>query len=105
MLALFKAPVTFTPTATCILPAGEYNFIVLGSATITSLPVPAANVGTIVRFRGGASAGVVFTNTDGATTPGQMDLGGSNITLGAGDYLELELIANGTWLRIYSTNN
>lgn len=105
MLALFKAPVTFTPTATCILPAGEYNFIVLGSATITTIPIHAANVGTIVRFRGGASALVVFTNDDAATAVGAMDLGGSNITLEEKDVLELELIADGSWIRIKHIDN
>ncbi len=47
----------------------------------------------------------VFTNTDGASVEGEMDLGGSDVTLGATDVLALLLRPDGTWVRIFTTDN
>lgn len=81
-------------------------FVISGSDTITSL-LGAGGVlpGRIVTFIGAASAAVVFTNTNDPTTSGQMDLGGSNVTLGAQDVLTLVRLDNGTWLRVSASDN
>lgn len=46
-----------------------------------------------------------FTNTDGASVAGQMDLGGSDVTLDAADVLVLLLRSDGTWLKLRYTDN
>src|SRR5688572_5590348 len=48
---------------------------------------------------------VTFTNTSNAAVPGEMDLGGSDVTLDPSDVLVLLLRADGTWLRLRNTDN
>lgn len=83
------------------------SFEITGSATVTSLTLPSGIVqgGRIVVFYGGESAAVVFTNTNDTTTAGQMDLGGANITISDQDVLVLMMKNNGTWIRVFNTNN
>lgn len=99
---------TLASAATWQLP-GEIigPFEITGSATVTSLTLPSGIVqgGRIVTFYGGASAAVVFTNTNDTTTAGQMDLGGANITIADQDVLMLMMKNNGTWIRVFNTNN
>lgn len=105
MKAPNKPPVTVASAATLNLPAGG-KFSVTGSTTVTSLgPTHSSLVGRRITLIGGASASVPFTNTDNASTAGQMELGGNDITLGQDDFLILELTSSLTWRRVSSTDN
>lgn len=96
---------TIASATTTVVPDEQADFIISGSATITSLQAALATRGRRVTFIGASGAAVVFTNSDDTTTANQMDLGGSDITLGANDVLELKLMAGGYWIRLYNTNN
>lgn len=96
---------TIVSATTVDLPGDVCNCLISGSATITTLNPPAILPGMTVIFEAVAGAAPVFTNTDDTTTPGQMDLGGSNITLSASDVLALKLRSDGSWVRLWSTNN
>jgi hypothetical protein len=100
-----KKPAAIASAATLHLPVGQSKFEISGSVTITSMPVTPSRIGQQVQFIGAASAGAVFSKTNDPTTPGQMDLGGSNITLGQQDVLILEAKPDYTWVRITSTDN
>lgn len=84
---------------------GENFLLISGSATITSLVAAQSTRDREVTFIGAASASVTFTNTTGTTTANQMDLGGTNITLAAGDLLQLILRANGVWNIVHYRRN
>lgn len=83
------------------------SWLISGSATITALLTASNTVtpGHLVEFMGAPSAAAVFTNTDDTVTSGKMDLGGSDVTLGERDVLVLRRLANGAWIRHFSTNN
>lgn len=53
----------------------------------------------------GVAGTTTFTNNDGTTTKGQMDLGGSNRAVAATDVLELMQRADGTWVRTNFIDN
>lgn len=57
------------------------------------------------KYDSSASPATTFTNTDGAAVAGEMDLGGSDITLDATDVLVLLLRTDGTWVRLRNTDN
>lgn len=101
-----QAP-TYASAASQVIDSSSSVIYVTGSATITSLLTADGVVtpGHYVEFHGGASAAVVFTNTNDTTTSGQMDLGGSNITLGERDVLALRRESDGSWTRVFNTNN
>lgn len=84
----------------------DTNLIYLtGTATVTSLTASKSTRNRIVYFIQNDSGATTFTNTDGATVEGTMDLGGSNVTLGQDDVLCLILRSNGTWLAMFTKNN
>lgn len=98
---------TVASATTTVIDRSSSVWFITGSATITSLLTGDGVVtpGDYVEFWGGASAAAVFTNTNDTTTNGQMDLGGSDITLGERDVLILRRYAGGFWVRVTSTNN
>lgn len=107
---LFGAPGqrsgTTVAAATSVYVPDDMAWVPLtGSATITELLADVSSRRRIVFFIQSDSGSTVFTNTDGATTAGTMDLGGSDITLGQTDVLCLRLHIDGTWVRVFNTNN
>lgn len=48
---------------------------------------------------------ITLTNNDTPTLPGEMDLGGSDITLDPTDVLVMLLRTDGTWVRLRHTDN
>lgn len=96
---------TLAAAATVNVPDGEDLFYLSGTDTITALTASAATRGRIVTFIQGASGSTTFTNTDSTTTVNLMDLGGSDVVLGATDVLCLYLTSTGSWLRLFNTNN
>ena len=87
---------------TTTVPDSSNVFVVTGTATITTL-TGTTNAGyRRVLFIGGASAGVVFTNTDSPAT-GQMWLGGANRLLREQQTIELVLQPTGEWFIVSST--
>ncbi len=95
---------TIVAATTTAVPDDVTNCLISGSVTITSLTA-IVMPGRVVVFEGATGAAVVFTNTDDTTTSGQMDLGGSNVTLGASDILALKQRGDGSWVRLWNTNN
>lgn len=94
---------TLVSATTTDVPDSSNVFLISGSATITSLTAATSTRGRIVYFI--STGTVVFTNTNGASTAGTMDLGGANITLSDTDVLCLYLRSNGAWVRLFSTDN
>lgn len=81
-------------------------FFLTGTATVTALNpdnmiLPGRTV-MLVQDDAGTST---FTNTNGATAKGTMDLGGGNVVLGQADILVLVQKRDGAWLRVTSVNN
>lgn len=76
-----------------------------GTATITTLNADISGRRRLVYFYQSDSGATTFTNTDGTTTAGKMDLGGSNVVLGQTDVLCLRLHSDGSWVRVFSTDN
>jgi hypothetical protein len=99
---LASPPQPLDAAATLVLPAGHDSFVMSGTATVTDLQ--GGRNGRVVLFRG-LSGTTTFTNTNGTTTRGQMDLGGSNVALAADDILVLVGRSDGSWLRLFSTDN
>lgn len=92
--------------ATTVNVPDSTNFVSLtGTATITTLNGDLTTRNRLVHFYQSDSGATTFTNTDSTTTAGQMDLGGSNITLGQTDFLTLWLRDDGVWVRVSTSNN
>jgi hypothetical protein len=94
-----------TSAATLNVPDDMNLVLLTGTASVTALNAGLSTRNRIVTFVQHGTGSTTFTNTDGATAAGTMDLGGSNVVLGQTDILVLLLRANGTWLRITNTNN
>lgn len=77
-------------------------FVLTGTATITTLSATDDDTYPIFSFVGGASAGVVFTNTESPTI-GQMYLQGNNRLLQEQDVIQLMLQPDGTWFLVNTT--
>jgi hypothetical protein len=97
--------VTLAAAATLDVPDHAGFVDLTGTATITALRAPAYSRRRVVFFRQSDSGTTTFTNTDDTTTANEMDLGGSNVALGQTDVICLRLLSNGSWLRVFSTNN
>jgi len=96
---------TLTAAATLAVP-DDTNYVALtGTASVTSLTAGSQTRNRLVYFYQSDSGSTTFTNTDGASTAGTMDLGGSNVVLGQTDVLAVFLREDGTWVRIFNTNN
>lgn len=80
---------------------------ITGASTpiISGLVVPSWSRGRLVIFENVGSTSIQFNNTNGAATANQMDLGGANIALAQDDILALFCRPNGTWIRVFSTDN
>lgn len=77
-------------------------FNALGASTVTRLYCPPAERNRLVWFVNANNTGIVavtLTNTNGASTEGTMDLGGSNVGLGPTDVIALFCRDDGTWIR------
>ena len=108
------APPTITvPTAATDdldLPQHSNVFLVTAPSNITGMstcnlnkPIETGRI--VLLIAADSTANLVFTNDDTPTSKGQMDLGGSDITLDDRDVLCLIQRSDGSWLRIFNTNN
>lgn len=61
--------------------------------------------GRMLWFYNSGSNDAIFKNNDGTTTPGYMDLGGSDITVGPTDVLCVYVRQDGSAIRVFNTNN
>lgn len=98
---------TLASAATVNVPEEGSVFYMSGTTAITSLICPKTMRGRLVTFIGTSAVGNVFTNTDGTTTEGQMELGGSDLTLGPTSVLQLYCkLSDGSWQLVnYRLNN
>lgn len=96
---------TVASAATVLLSESNDVFLISGTTAITSLDATRIRPGRHVTFIGTDGTGNVFTNTNATTTAGQMDLGGSDITLTLDDVLVLVQLGNGAWRRVSHSNN
>ncbi len=79
-----------------------------GTGTSPLVPVfamPAFSRNRLLFLYNNGSQDIIFTNNDNTTTNGYMDLGGSNVTLGATDLLCVYVRADGSAVRVFNTNN
>lgn len=89
---------TLTTATTIVLPP-EYDTVYLsGTATVTALLTDMIRKDREVTIRI-ASGTATMTNTNDATTAGEMDLGGSNLAMAANDVLKLMQQSTGAWVR------
>lgn len=88
---------------TTVVPDIGNVFVLTGSATITTLSATDNDRYRIVTFVGGASAAVVFTNTESPSSAGQMYLQGANRLLQEQDIIQMLLQPDGTWLIVNDT--
>lgn len=99
---------TIAAAATLNVPDDLSVIPLTGTATVTSLVAGSYTRGRMVWFYQYDTGATTFTNSPGTTTAGQMDLGAldpGNTVLGASDWLCLYLKPDGTWLRVFGTNN
>lgn len=99
---------TVAAAATMYIPDDMTVVNLTGTATVTSLTAAAFARGRMVFFRQSDTGVTTFTNTPGATTAGQMDLGApdpSNIVLNNTDWLLLYLRSDGVWERVFGPTN
>ena len=103
-MTLGKATIpTITSATTITLDNSSNVFLLSGTATCTSLVCnEAITPGRRVRFLG-SSGTTTFTNTDSASTLGQMYLGGANRSIGPSQQLTLEQDNNGIWQIVGNT--
>ena len=105
-----------TPTLTIVasqtaleLPHQSNVFLITAGATETIGTVNAnrdVECGRIVYIiAADDTSAVTFTNDDTPTARGQMDLGGSDVVLDDRDVLCLIQREDGSWLRMFNTNN
>ena len=76
--------------------------------TGTGVPVfamPSFSRNRLLFLYNNGSQNIIFTNNDNTTTNGYMDLGGSNVTLGPTDLLCVYVRADGSAIRVFSTDN
>lgn len=99
---------TVAAATSIYVPDDAFHVRLTGTATVTSLNAAAFARGREVRFYQSDTGVTTFTNSPGTTTAGQMDLGSqdnSNIVLNSTDILALWLREDGTWIRLWNTNN
>lgn len=85
------------------IPDGAYVINVSGTTEITKL-LGAKSPGRIVILKAITTTGPALTDSGASATEGQMDLGGA-LTLGPTDVIGLLQNNNGSWVRVFSTNN
>lgn len=91
------------------IPTHSVNPELSSSASVTIATVNAAHrirPGRILTMIGAAGTSTIkFTNEDGATSKGGLDLGGSDFDMSATDVLSLRQGSDGAWRRLFQTNN
>jgi hypothetical protein len=97
--------ISIAAAATITVPdhAGWVNLT--GTDTVTSLRASPSSRGRIVFFNQTDSGTTTFTNTNDTTTEHLMDTGGSNAAVGQSDVLALRLRPDGSWVRVFLTDN
>lgn len=90
---------TLTSGATLAVPDSSNYIELTGTATVTALNAAAHTRNRMVVFYS-TSGTTTFTNTDGTTTAGQLDLNGANVNLAKGDILVLWLRTDGVWVPV-----
>lgn len=98
-------PLTVAAATTLSVPDGLAWVNLTGTASVTSLTASLSARNRVVIFYQSDAGATTFTNTNGASTAGTMDLGGSDVVLAATDVLCLFLRSNGSWVRVWSTDN
>jgi len=100
-----QKPPTVTAATAIEIDESHNSFYVDGTSTVTTINATKPILeGREVTFY--STAGTpVFGNTDSTSTKGELDLGGSDITLDATDFLVVKQMSNGTWVRKYATSN
>lgn len=97
---------TLAVAAALKLPADTNLIYLTGTDTVTSInsdaPIEQGRTVWFVQSDAGTST---FTNTDDTTTKGAMDLGGSNRAIAGSDVLCVQQRPDGSWLRMFSTDN
>lgn len=78
---------------------------VSGSTKIDFLYCNPSTRGRLLVLVGDTSGTASLDNVDGAATEGQMDLGGSDVNVADSDVVVLLSRADGTWVRVLSTDN
>lgn len=98
---------TVAAAITLVLPDQTNLMYMTGTATVTSLNASRRiEAGRTVWFVQSDSGTTTFTNSGATTTKGAMDLGGaSNLDLAQTDVLCLQQRSDGSWLRMFSTDN
>lgn len=93
--------------ATSLTIPDDSNLVYLtGTATVTSLNGSSRiEAGRTVFFYQSDSGTTTFTNTDDTTTKGQMDLGGGSVAVANSDVLCVSQRPDGSWIRLFNTNN
>ena len=79
-----------------------------GTATVTALVASPYTRGRLCFFYQSDTGATTFTNSTATTTANQMDLGAldpSNIVLSGTDVLCLYCRPDGSWVRVFHTNN
>lgn len=95
---------TLASATTLVLQSGFNRYILTGSATITSISATTRPGREVTFIRGPAATDIpVFTNTQGTTTAGQIDLNSSVSTVQLWDTLTLVHMNNGSWRKLDST--
>lgn len=87
------------------MPDSSNVIYLTGTATITSLNASNSTRNRICWFYQSDAGTTTFTNTNNTTTAGQMDLGGTNIAVGPTDVLVMLLRTDGSWVRLYNSDN
>ena len=103
--ASWQAQPTVASAAALYVNNNVTSVYISGDTAVTSIATTFIQPGRRLTFIGAASASVLFTNTNDTTTKGQMDLGGSDRTLGDNDVLTIEQRNDGSWVMILTTNN
>jgi len=96
---------TVASGTTTYVPDDTNVVLLTGTATVTSLVASKSTRCRLVWFVQNDSGTTTFTNTDDTTTADKMDLGGSNRALAQTDTMALYLRADGSWVRMFSTDN
>jgi len=95
---------TIASAATLNIQNDIETMYISGTTAVTKIST-GRRPGRKLRFIGTDATGNVFTNTNDTTVEGEMDLGGSNVTLAAQDILELVQNNNGSFTASLHKNN
>lgn len=92
-------------SATSIRVPNSAHRVQLSGTTTVATVHSGGKDGRILRIDGSSGGSVTLTNNNDTTTPGQMDLGGSNLALGGPmDSVYLQLQSTGAWRKVDNTD-